>query len=354
MSVAFPRTPDSTIDVHAHAWLSELHELVSGREGFRAFTEREIRRSGPESALTSTERFTESLPKLTDPDVRIGVMDHAGVDVQVVSVVPTQYHSWADLPLAEEITRVTNEGIASHCAAQSDRLCGLGVVPLQHPEHAVEWLEHAVLECGLRGIEISSYAEDPVAGATVELSDHRLDDLWRRAEELEAVVFLHPWDCALEARLDRWYLSNSVGQLVEHAVALSHLIFGGVLDRFPGLRLIAAHGGGFLPVLSSRNDHAWQVRPESRGCRELPSSYLRRLWFDSVVNTPGALEALVAAVGADRVVLGSDHPFDMGTVDPLGLLRQTVPNAQDFAAIAGQNAARLRLLPGDVTLDRRP
>jgi aminocarboxymuconate-semialdehyde decarboxylase len=177
----------------------------------------------------------------------------------------------------------------------------------------------------------------------VELSDPRLEPFWARAEELRAVIFLHPFGCTLDERLDRYYLSNTVGQPVENAVALSHLIFAGVLDRYPGLRLIAAHGGGYLPTFLGRGDHAWSVRPEARDCRELPSSYLRRIWFDSLVHTPNALRRLVDIVGADRVLLGSDYPFDMGVEDPLDRLKAAGLTGPQRAAIASGNAAGLGL-----------
>jgi aminocarboxymuconate-semialdehyde decarboxylase len=161
------------------------------------------------------------------------------------------------------------------------------------------------------------------------------------------VVFVHPWGCSLGERLATHYLGNTVGQPTETTVALSRLIFTGVLDRFPRLKLVAAHGGGYLPTYIGRSDHAWRVRPDARGCAEPPSSYLRRMWFDALVYTPRALRHLVEEVGADRVVLGTDHPFDMGVTDPVARLDAAGldPVARD--AIAGGNALEL-LLKGHV------
>jgi aminocarboxymuconate-semialdehyde decarboxylase len=185
-------------------------------------------------------------------------------------------------------------------------------------------------------VEISSHSPDR------ELSDPAYEPFWRRAEETGAVLFLHPFGCTLDERLDRWYLSNTVGQPTENAVALSHLIFSGVLDRHPGLSLIAAHGGGYLPTHIGRADHAWSVRADAgTDCAHLPSSYLKRLHFDSLVHDPHVLRALIAAAGADRVLLGSDFPFDMGTEDPLGALRAARLSAADFHAVRGGNAAAL-------------
>jgi aminocarboxymuconate-semialdehyde decarboxylase len=265
-------------------------------------------------------------------------MDRQGVDVQVVSPSPSHYYPWAGEELAAWAAREANRAIAEHVAGAPERLRGLGLVPLQHPQLVVDALEDAVVGHGLAGVELSSFAGD------VELSDERLEPFWARAVELDAVVFLHPFGCSLDERLDRYYLSNTVGQPVENAVALSHLIFSGVLDRHPDLTLVAAHGGGYLPTFLGRSDHAWHVRPEAHGCRELPSSYLRRLRFDSLVHAPGALRALVDAAGADRVLLGTDYPFDMGVDDPVERVREAGLDADAEAAILGANAAELAAL----------
>ncbi|MFC4535986.1 amidohydrolase family protein [Sphaerisporangium dianthi] len=334
-----------TVDVHAHVWLPEVQALAEGRAGHTHHEALQRRRWGPASAEVSARRFGESRDRLTDPGARLAAMTAAGVDAQVVSVAPQLYQPWAGPCLAWDIAQATNEGVAAHCATRPERLCGLGVAPLRHPEVAVAALEDAVHRCGLRGVEITSHADDPEGGPPIELSDPRLDRLWRRAEQLDAVIFLHPWGCTLGDRLNRWYLSNSVGQPVEHAVALSHLIFAGVLDRFPALRFLAAHGGGYLPAFAGRIDHAWLVRPEARSCLHLPSRYLRRLYYDSVVHAPDALVSLIRTVGVGRVVLGSDYPFDMGVEDPVRRLHEAVPDPAAASAIKGGNAADLRLLP---------
>jgi aminocarboxymuconate-semialdehyde decarboxylase len=199
----------------------------------------------------------------------------------------------------------------------------------------VRALDHA-LEQGLSGVEISSHAPGR------ELSDPAYEPLWSRAEESGAVLFLHPFGCTLDERLDQWYLSNTVGQPTENAVALSHLIFSGVLDRHPGLKVIAAHGGGYLPTHIGRADHAWSTRSDAgAGCAHLPSSYLKRLYFDSLVHDPHVLAELVRVAGPDRVCLGSDYPFDMGTEDPVGALRAARLSEADFDAVCGGNAAAL-------------
>ncbi|RXZ50607.1 amidohydrolase [Agromyces fucosus] len=309
---------DPVVDVHAHVLLPALQGVVQAAdpEGFAAAADLEARRNGPESQAASGAMIRERFAKLTDLGARLAAMDDAGIDIQVVSPSPSHYYPWADAVLADRIARAASLATAELVAAAPARLLGLGLVPLQHPALLVPALEYAVLELGLAGVEISSSAGD------VELSDERLEPFWARAEKLEAVVFLHPFGCTLDERLDRFYLANTVGQPTENAVALSHLIFSGVLDRHPGLRVVAAHGGGYLPGYLGRSDHAWRVRPEAHGCIEPPSSYLRRLWFDSLVHDAAGLRTLVGAAGADRVVLGSDFPFDMGVEDPVALVRE--------------------------------
>ncbi|GAA2629518.1 amidohydrolase family protein [Streptomyces vastus] len=329
-----------TIDVHAHLMLPEVEEAVAGHTGLAEARDLDARRNGPAALAVSGPMVGARVRRLTDVAARLAAMDAAGVDVQLVSPSPSHYHYWAEPRLAERVCRLANEGTAAHCAKAPDRLHGLGLIPLQHPHLAVTLLDHA-LDQGLKGVEISSHAPGPGGTRAVELSDPRLAPFWARAEETGALVFLHPFGCTLDERLDQWYLSNTVGQPTENAVALSHLIFSGVLDRHPGLKLIAAHGGGYLPTHIGRSDHAWRARPDARDCAREPSGYLKQLYFDSLVHDPHVLRELVRAAGPDRVLLGSDYPFDMGTEDPLDTLRAAdLPDA-DFHAIRGGNAAVL-------------
>ncbi|OWA11491.1 amidohydrolase [Streptomyces sp. CS113] len=327
--------PAPTVDVHAHVLLPEVEALVEGAPGLAEARALDARRNGPAALAVSGPMVRERFPRLTDVTVRLAAMDAQGVDVQLVSPSPSHYHYWADETTAEKVCRLANEATAAHCAAAPDRLRGLGLAPLQHPALAVDALDHALAQ-GLLGVEISSHAPGR------ELSDAAYEPLWSRAEETGALLFLHPFGCTLDERLDRWYLSNTVGQPTENAVALSHLIFSGVLDRHPGLRLLAAHGGGYLPTHIGRSDHAWSARTDAgAGCAHPPSSYLKRLYFDSLVHGPGVLRELVRVAGVDRVLLGSDFPFDMGTEDPMGALRAAGLPEADFHAVRGGNAADL-------------
>ncbi|MDR7110204.1 aminocarboxymuconate-semialdehyde decarboxylase [Microbacterium trichothecenolyticum] len=326
-----------TTDVHAHLLLPALHAEVERRvpDLVAEAADLERRRNGVESLQASGAMIAARIPKLTDVGARLGAMDAQGVDQQWVSVSPNHFYPWAPEGLAVWVAMETNRLVAAHVAEAPERLTGLGVVPLQHPERIVECLDDAILGRGLAGVEISSFAGD------VELSDERLEPFWARAAQLGAVVFLHPFGCSLDERLDRFYLSNTVGQPTENAVALSHVIFSGVLDRHPDLKIVAAHGGGYLPIAIGRSDRAWQVRPEARRCEHAPSTYLRRLWFDTVVHDPVAIRHLVEVAGASQVVLGSDFPFDMGLDDPVALVRDADLPAELTDRILSGNAEAL-------------
>jgi aminocarboxymuconate-semialdehyde decarboxylase len=324
-------------DVHAHLLLPAVQEQVEQRapELVAEAAALEKRRNGLASLQTNGRMIGERIGKLVDPGARLAAMDAQGIDRQWVSPSPNHFYPWAPEGLAVWTAAEANRLVAEHVAAAPDRLIGLGLVPLQHPERIVELLDDAVLGRGLAGVEISSFAGD------VELSDERLEPFWARAAELGCIVFLHPFGCSLDERLDKFYLSNTVGQPVENAVALSHLIFSGVLDRHPGLRIVAAHGGGYLPTAIGRSDRAWAVRPEARGCEHAPSTYLSKIWYDTVVHDARALRALVEVVGASQVVLGSDFPFDMGLDDPVADVRAAGLPDSVVAAILGQNADAL-------------
>ncbi|MBM7054328.1 amidohydrolase family protein [Streptomyces durocortorensis] len=324
-----------TVDVHAHLLLPEVEALVADAPALAEARALDARRNGPQAIAVNGPMIASRIGRLTDVDTRIAAMNSQGVDVQVVSPSPSHYHYWADRQTATKVFETANEATAAHCAGAPERLRGLGLVPLQHPDLCADALEHA-LGRGLLGVEISSHAPGR------ELSDAAYEPLWERAEQTGAVIFLHPFGCTLDARLDQWYLSNTVGQPVENAVALSHLIFSGVLDRHPELKIVAAHGGGYLPTYIGRSDHAWSTRSDAgASCAHLPSSYLRRIWFDSLVHDPHVLRELVRVAGPDRVLLGSDFPFDMGREDPVAALHSARLPESQFHAVRGANAAAL-------------
>jgi aminocarboxymuconate-semialdehyde decarboxylase len=321
------------IDVHAHALILEVAQLVQDTEAFAAEQAAQSAQFGVESTELNNRRFKEDwLQPLTDLDTRLSRMDSSGVDVQAVSVNPTQNHYWADAALARDIVETANSRLAEMVSAAPHRLVGLGTVALQHPGLAAEQLRRAD-RLGLRGVQIST-----TAGGR-DLSDRDFDEFWSCAADLGALVFVHPAGCAFGDRLSSFYLGNIIGQPLETTVALSHLIFGGALDRHPNLRICGAHGGGFLPQYLGRADHAFETRPECRTMSRRPSEYVRNMYFDSLVYRSDTLRQLISVAGADRVLLGTDYPFDMGVDDPLARLGEL--DAVDRAAVAGGNAAEL-------------
>jgi aminocarboxymuconate-semialdehyde decarboxylase len=338
--VSAPRRGSITIDLHCHAFVPEVEALVKDRPQKQAEPEIQRRTMGvPSATYNSQTMLPAAFPKLTTIELRLRDMDEMGVDVQVLSPVSVQHYYWADIELAREIVRTTNEKLAEICAKHPDRLVALGNIALQHPALAVEQLQHCMTKLGMRGVEISTAING------LELDDPSFSPFWAKAEELGALVFMHPFGTSLGERVNRFYLQNLIGQPIETTIALSHLIFGGVLDRHPGLKILAAHGGGYLPSYVGRSDHGYSTRPDTHTMKHKPSEYLRRLYFDSLVYTPESLRHLVTQVGASQVVIGTDYPFDMGAYDVHGLLAAAGLSEQDAVAILGGNAARLIGLP---------
>jgi aminocarboxymuconate-semialdehyde decarboxylase len=331
------RNRSLTVDVHCHAFVPEVEALVKERPEKRAEPDIQRRVMGaPSAEYNATTMLPAAFPKLTSVDRRLQDMDAMGVDIQVVSPTSVQHYYWADHDLAREVVRTTNEKIAEQCARHPDRLIALGNVALQHQELAIEQLTHCTAVLGMRGVEIST----AVNGR--ELDDPAFAPFWAKAEELGSLVFIHPFGTSLGERVNRFYLQNVIGQPIETTIALSHLIFGGVLDRHPGLKILAAHGGGYLPFYTGRGDHAYGARPDAHVMQRPPSEYLRRIHFDSLVYTPANLRQLVAQVGVSQVVVGTDYPFDMGSYDVHALIESVESlSAEDRAAILGGNARRL-------------
>jgi aminocarboxymuconate-semialdehyde decarboxylase len=327
-----------TVDFHCHILTLAAEKLVADRPEKLAEPAHMLNAIGPASvAHNNTVMLPKAFPKLTRIEERLADMDRMGVDVQVLSPSPSQYYYWADEDLAGELVAAQNEHVAATCERHPDRLIGLGTLALQHPKLAAEQLRHAMKQLGLKGVEISTSVND------AELDARELAPFWAAAEELGAVIFIHPFGTTLGKRVSSHYLNNIIGQPLETTLALSHLIFGGVLDHHPGLKIVAAHGGGYLPSYCGRSNHGHAVRPEARtGATRRPVDYLRKIWFDTLVYEPEAVRHLVEVVGASQLVVGSDYPFDMGHEDPHGLLAATPALSEvDRAAILGGNACAL-------------
>lgn len=327
-----------TIDLHCHALVPAVEALVAATPQKAAEAEGMLRSMGEASvAHNNASMLPIAGPRLVRIDQRLTDMDAMGVDVQVVSPSPTQYYYWAEPDLARDIVRVLNTAIAELCAKHPTRLVGLGTVALQHPSLAAEQLAHAIQVLGLKGVEISTSINGK------ELDDLALRPFWAAAEALGALVFIHPFGSTLDERTATHYLVNTIGQPLETTIALSRLIFGGVLDAYPDLKILAAHGGGYLPTYVGRSDHAFRVRPEAAvSTKRAPSEYLKKIWFDTVIYDPLALRHLVDRVGAAQVVVGTDYPFDMGSYDVHTLVDRTPGLSEaEREAILGGNAAKL-------------
>jgi len=280
-----------TVDVHAHCAVPAANALV--------------RRQAPAPTGDQASLLTFDAEPLAQ---RLAAMDAQGIDVAVLSINPNWYD--VDRDLADKVVAVQNDAMANFCAAHADRFAAFASVALQFPDLAAQQLEDGVKKMGFRGAAIGG----SVAGA--ELADRRFDPFWAKAEALGAVIFIHPQAsgmAALSGRLrGNGMLGNVIGNPLETTIALSHLIFEGTLDRFPGLKICAAHGGGYLPSYMTRSDRGCETFPSQCTAgvpRRKPTEYVKQMYYDSLVFTPEALRHLVAEVGADRVVMGTDYPY---------------------------------------------
>ena len=288
---------------------------------------------------TNVKQMKTRAAKLTGVTERLQDMDRMGVDIQAICPAPYQFFYWAEPDYGAELAREVNEGIAQIVADTPDRFVGMGSVPLQDCQLAIRELEHCVKNLGMRGIEICTN----VNGKNLTDPGLKLDKFFARCEQLGVVIFMHPLGYTQADRLTHHYFNNVIGNPLESTVAVSHLIFDGVLARYPKLKFVVAHGGGFIAHYWARMDHAWRARPDCRTViKRLPSSYLEKFYFDSITFDPEMLKRLIDRFGADHVVLGTDYPYDMGEEDPLGLLAQVkrLPRASRDL-IQGGNAARL-------------
>jgi aminocarboxymuconate-semialdehyde decarboxylase len=323
-----------TVDIHCHVFTPEADALV--RESFRPEMEPMLRHANEATREVNRQQNETIRDKLTSVATRLADMDRLGIDVQAISPAPPQYYYWAAPELARDAARLVNNRIAEIVAAHPRRFVGMGTVPLQAPALAVLELERMVKELGLRGVEICTN----VAGA--ELSEERFRPFFAKAEALGILVFMHPNGFTEGRRLADHYFINVIGNPLDSTVAVSHLIFGGVLDAYPRLKICVAHGGGFLPAYAGRMDHAHGARSD---CRRViarrPTRHLGKLYFDSIVFTHDQLEYLVERWGSDHILLGSDYPFDMAEPDPVGFVSTAKLAAEDKAAILGRNAAKL-------------
>ena len=304
-----------TVDVHAHCSVPEAMALMNLKVA-------------PETLLMS---------KASD---RIRAMDEQGIDVEALSINPYWYK--ADRDVARQVIRVQNEKLAEACAANPDRFVAFASVALQHPDLAAEQLEEGVKKYGLRGAGVGGSVNGE------ELADPKFHPFWAKAEQLGVLVFMHPQAAGAPADLQNRLkgsggLGNVIGNPLETTIALSHLIFEGTLDQFPGLKICAAHGGGYLPSYAGRADAGCVTFPDrcTKPLKKKPTEYLRQLYFDSLVFTPEALRHLVAETGSSQIVMGTDYPFPWTKTSVDHILGTPGLTDDERVAMLGATAAKL-------------
>src|SRR3982075_3253098 len=310
-----------TVDVHAHCFFQAAIDLM----GDEAKAVLPPVKGVPEHFIAVEQRLKE--------------MDAMAIDMEVLSINPFWYRR--DRDTAAQIVKIQNEKLAELCASKSDRFAAYASLALQFPDLAVQQLETAMKQQGLRGAAIGG----SVLGES--FSDPKFHPVWAKAEELGAVLFIHPQSTPeLNSRFKgNGWLSNTIGNPLDTTIALQHLIFEGTLDRFPALKIIAAHGGGYLPSYAPRSDHACFVSPQNCNpeiqLKKKPTEYLNQLYFDALVFTPEGLRHLVAQVGASQIMLGSDHPIPWEPHPVDHIFATTTLSDEEKVAILGGNAARL-------------
>jgi aminocarboxymuconate-semialdehyde decarboxylase len=270
-----------------------------------------------------------------DLERRFRDMDAAGVDMQVVSNTPQTFLYGQDPQLTLATARLQNDQIVKLVAAHPGRFLGIATLPMQAPELAAAELARA-MAAGLRGAHIGSNINGR------NLDDPALEPVWAKAAELGAFILIHPVGVAGADRLKSYYLANLIGNPVDTTIAAACLVFGGVLERHPALKICLSHGGGFTPYQAARWQHGWQVRGEPKvNLKIAPESSIRRFYYDTILHAAAPLEFLVGAVGASQVLLGSDYPFDMGTLECARQVKALKIAQADRDVILGGGAAAL-------------
>ena len=327
-----PARSRCVIDVHAHLTLPDIYAITGPHSMFvKSNTDPTMSKEARQGVQ---KREAMLMSRMSDVTERIVHMDAMGVDMQVLSSSLVQQSTyWAEPQESLRLERTLNDHMAAVVAANPKRLIGLGGVPLVAPPLAVSELTRCMRELGLAGVGISTTARD------MELGDAALRPFWEKAEELGAVVYIHPAGNT-GARFAKWYLWNSIGQAFEEAMAIASLMYEGILDAFPQLKICVSHGGGYMPYYMGRIARNYLEKPATRvNMKKSPTEYLRMLYYDSCVYEPEVLEALVKRVGAGRVLLGSDYP--VGEPKPVEFVESCALAEEDKEKIIGLNAARL-------------
>ena len=324
----------SAIDIHAH-YFPEPYLRLLAEEGDKFGAGCDF--SDPKGPRISVGQMTTPplAHKFTDVDLRVAEMDEIGVAVHALSLTMPMV-AWADDTLALKLSEAFNNSVGEAHAKYPDRLVGLATLPWHAPALAVKELERAAAIPGIRGVYSSTRVRER------ELGDEEFFPVYERIEALGLTLFLHPTTVVEPQRLAKYYLTNLLGNPFESAVAAAHLIFSGVLDRFPGMEVCLPHGGGAFPYLVGRLNHGWKVRAELTHMEKGPLDYVRRFHYDTVAHSDAALSYLIWLVGTDRISLGSDFCFDMGYERPVEIVTgHPDVDAEAEALILGGNARRL-------------
>jgi aminocarboxymuconate-semialdehyde decarboxylase len=337
------------VDIHCHYMNTEVAAKVAHLNP--AQHEPMAVYSNAATREVNAKQAKERGPKLTDIALRLKDMDRMGIDIQAVSPAPHQTYYWTDPGMGAELSRAVNERLAEVVAQHPDRFVALGTVPLQDSSLAIAELEHCVRKLGMPGVEINP----SVKGMDLTDAKLSLDRFFAAVQALDVIIFMHPIGFTHGERLVDHYFNNVIGNPLETTVATSHLIFDGVMERHPKLKVVLPHGGGYLAHYWARMDHAWKARPDCRTViKKKPSSYLEKFYFDTITFERGMLLHLIERFGADHVLLGTDYPYDMGMehpVDFIGGAPGLSVKAKD--EIMGGNAARLLKIDYNAAQRRR-
>jgi aminocarboxymuconate-semialdehyde decarboxylase len=250
-----------------------------------------------------------------DADAKVEWMDRNKLDIAAISVGPPIFFYWLSPEIGLEAAKLANDGIAQMVAKRPDRLRGMAHLPMQDPDAAIAELERVVKEYKFKAVEIGTSIEG------VELANPRFRKVLKTIEQLGCFMFTHPYQCLAQGGMDEYYLKNFVGFPLDTTLMVAHLMYSGALDELKDLRILLPHGGGYVPYQIGRFIHGFNVRPEPKmKTKTSPADLLRRFYFDALTHDPQAARHLIDMVGADRVVIGSDHPFDMGPPDLMGAI----------------------------------
>jgi aminocarboxymuconate-semialdehyde decarboxylase len=311
------------IDVHSHIEIPAVFDMLPGK----------IRLSAPAPRNIPAKNMEEALEKLNNPEKRITDMEKAGISMTIISCAPGQFLYDLDGKLALSISRKINDEIACIVKKYPSKFLGMAHVPLQDVEASVSELERAVKSLDLRGVHVCSN----VVGRY--LGDKTFLPFFEKVAELDIPVFIHPANVAGGHRLDAFFFQNLIGNPLDTTITAGSLIFSGIFDRLPGLKIILAHAGGFVPYNIDRWKRGFEMRPE---CREFikksPETYLRNFYYDTISHGPVTMRFLVSRVGADRVVMGTDYPYDMGDLTPVQSIQAANFTESDREKITSKNS----------------